>query len=61
MNSLDGISIKKTKHHISAGLAEGIKETIIFSHKNFLKTIKPKLIPKIKKTRPKPKKHIKKK
>ena len=40
MRALDKISIKTSKKHISPGLAEGILETIKFSHKNFLETIK---------------------
>jgi len=39
MNALDKISVKTANHHISPGLAEGIRETIHFSHQNFLETI----------------------
>jgi hypothetical protein len=40
MTALDKVSLKASHQHISPGLAEGIRETIEFSHKNFLETVK---------------------
>ena len=39
MKGLDKISVKVAHHHISPGLAVGIRETIKFSQLNFLKTV----------------------
>ena len=39
MGALDQVSVKAAHHHISPGLAEGIRETIHFSHTNFVETV----------------------
>ena len=40
MGALDKVSVKASRRHISPGLAEGIRETIKFSHQNFLETVR---------------------